>query len=132
MISNLQKARQGMVDLGLTPETYGAFWPWDMTPDNRMDWEYAHIDQTIERAKDVAKWRDGQNSQGTQATDVYEQKMDNLRSFLVEGGWSDDIAYSAWMVKDHLVIYNYSLVVAGELLVGAIMWAWASKPLWWD
>ena len=37
--------------------------------------------------------------------DVYEQKMDNLREFLKEGGRADWIAKNAWYIKNHLIVY---------------------------
>lgn len=120
MIENLEKHKAGLQGLGLTADMYGTLYPWKMTPDNRMDYQYKHIDSIISRAEDVKKWRDGQNSQGTQATDVYEQKMDNLREFMQEGGsWSDDIAYDAFEANKHPLFFWMTSwpVVFSELFV---------------
>lgn len=136
MIANLQKAKDGMVHLGLTPEMYSTNYPWHKTHDNRMDWEYNHLDQIIARAKDVQVWRDNASHQaGTQANDIYEQKMDNLRAFIKEDGWSDDIAHDAWSANFHSVYWwwtSWPIVLPGigliitrciSTLVRFAMWA---------
>jgi len=54
--------------------------------------------------------------------DVYNEKMDNLRGFLVEDGWSDWISYRAFFVHGYLwlVIWN-DIVSWGVYLVGFII-----------
>lgn len=109
MITELEAAKGGMHSLGLRNGTYGAFWGWEKTPDKKMDFQYAHIDAIIARAHDVATWRDTQstNAGAVQSTDVYNQKMDNLRNYLKADGWSDDIAKSAFIVQNYTWLWVF-------------------------
>lgn len=103
MIRELQESRSGMEHLNLDPSMYSTLVPWKKTPDNRMDYQYGLIDSVISRAEAVKEDRDRQMKQGgsDQLGDVYEQKMDNLRGFLKEEGWVDDIAAKAFVIKHH-------------------------------
>ena len=109
MIAELEKAKQGMKDLGLEEDMYGAFWPWGKTPDMRMDYQYKHIDAIIDRAWAVQEWINityGENATTTEYLgDVYEQKMKNVRKFIQDEGWSDDIAHEAYFVNYHIFYY---------------------------
>ena len=103
MLSELQQARQGMVNLGLEPGQYSTLKTWHQTPDNRMDYQYSIIDSVIERVRAVKEDRERQEAAGQsdQLGDVYETKMDNLRGFLKEEGWIDDIAKGAFVIEQH-------------------------------
>jgi hypothetical protein len=126
MIVQLNLCEQGMRNLGLTPDMYGAWLPWEQTPDIRMDYQYSHIDAIIERTKAVIEWRNETYTKNGSAPetlgDVYNTKMDNLRSFLVEDGWSDWISYRAFFVNNYLwlVIWN-DIVSWCVYLVGIII-----------
>lgn len=112
MILELSACVQGMRTLGLTPEMYGAWLPWEKTPDIRMDYQYNHLNAIINRTKAVIEWRNLTYTTNGSAPetlgDVYNEKMDNLRGFLVEDGWSDWISYQAFFVNEYLwvVIWN--------------------------
>jgi hypothetical protein len=112
MIIQLNLCEQGMRNLGLSPDMYGAWLPWEQTPDIRMDYQYSHIDAIINRTKAVIEWRNQTYTKNGTAPetlgDVYNEKMDNLRGFLVEDGWSDWISYRAYFVNGYLwlVIWN--------------------------
>jgi len=121
MKQELELAIDGMHGLDLEKDMYGAFWPWEKTPDRKMDYQYKHLSGILERVDAVIVWRDanyGENATGgTEALgDVYEAKMDNLREFLQEEGWSDWIAQDTFYVNNHLWIYLswiwYSVLVA--------------------
>jgi hypothetical protein len=120
MISNLQKCKQGMKDLGLTENMYDAYWQWDKVPHRQMAYQYQHIDSIISRANAVVQWRNenyGNESSGIPSEslgDVYETKMDNLRGFLQEDGWSDWIALGTYYSNYQLIYY------LGELI--SIIW----------
>ena len=45
--------------------------------------------------------------------DVYAQKLDNVRSFILNDGWSDDIAERA---------YAYNFYFLSTVLVGFAFW----------
>lgn len=114
MIVELQLAKQGMINSGLTEDNYGALI--FKKPSNSMAFQYNFLDSIIERAQAVQIWYNNvYNTNGsTQESlgDVYEQKMDNLREFILENGRSDWIANDAWYVKNHIVLY----------LFGALYW----------
>jgi hypothetical protein len=116
MISNLQKCKQGMIDLGLTENMYDAYWQWDKVPHRQMAYQYQHIDSIISRAQAVVQWRNenyGNESSGIPSEslgDVYESKMDNLRGFLQEDGWSDWIANGAYYANYHVIYYFGELI----------------------
>jgi Flp pilus assembly protein TadB len=107
ILIQLNDGRQAIVDAGLTEDMYGVFI--FKKPDNSMKFQYQHIDAIIERAESVQDWKDKVYANGTQAEtmkDVYTEKMDNLRNYIIgEGYRSDWIAKDTWMIKNHLFIY---------------------------
>ena len=108
MISELTKAVAGMRRLGLTDEMYGAYLPWERTPDVSMAFQYQYIDQLINRTEAVIAWRTLAYSGNTTPEtlgDVYEQKMDNLRSFMTEG-CSDRWVCTDWIARDVYYVYQ--------------------------
>lgn len=117
MKSELLLAIQGMEDLGLTRDKYGAFFAWDKTPDKRMSYQYDHLYGIVDRIDSVIIWYEhnyGENaSGGTEALgDVFEEKMDNLRAFLMEDGWSDWIGCDAFYIEHYLWIHLWWIWVA--------------------
>src|SRR3990172_974625 len=108
MISELTKAVTGMHRLGLTDDMYSAYFPWERTPDRSMGFQYEYIDQLINRTEAVITWRTLAYSGNTSPEalgDVYEQKMDNLRTFMTEG--CDHTAVcSDWIARDVYYIYK--------------------------
>lgn len=122
MISEIEKAKQGMLDAGLTPQDYGAVF--FKKPDNSMEFQYQFLDSIIERAKSVELWYnmtyDGKQTSTESLGDVYEQKMDNLREFIMENGRSDWIAKEAWMAKNHIFWYFGGYIMLFLLLIAAL------------
>ena len=120
METELIAAKEGMKSLGLTNDMYAAWLPWDKTPDRRMDWQYKHMDSILERVQEFKQWESQQIGSDTsqQMQDVYSQKLDNVRHFIYEEGWSDDVAEGAYA-------YNfYFLTTLGSffaLIVGFII-----------
>lgn len=110
MVENLQKARGGMVALGLRAELYGGLYLWEQTPDNRMSFTYDLVDSIIRRAEAVADDRERQIRAGTsdEFNDVFEEKMDNLRNFIKEEGWADDIAEDAYRAHNYSWYYLWT------------------------
>lgn len=139
MIENLQKAKDGMRSLGLSEQDYGTVLPWQKTPDNSMAFQYKYLDSVIGRAQDVITWREeASHNPGTQTTDIYEQKMGNLREFISpnEGGtWGDDVGEAAWDTKNYPVLnWLFSWVVLVPyffVAIGLIAWAIA-RGIWLD
>src|SRR5436190_19966149 len=87
MISELNKSVAGMHALGLVDRMCAGYFLWEQTPDRSMSFQYEYIDQLINRTEAVILWRTlAYNGNSTPETlgDVYEQKMDNLRSFMIE------------------------------------------------
>jgi len=108
MISELNKAVAGMRRLGLTDDMYAAYVPWERTPDRSMEFQYEYIAQLINRTESVILWRTlAYNGNSTPETlaDVYEQKMDNLRSFMTEG-CSDRLVCTDWIARDVYYVYQ--------------------------
>jgi len=127
MRAELIAAKNGMIELGLTNDTYGAWLPWDKTPDKRMDWQYRHIDSILVRIDEFEQWETTQAGKDTsqQMQDVYTQKLDNVRSFITQGGWSDDVAESAYAYNFYfwttvLSLFNFIgviIIVVGFMII---------------
>jgi len=143
MESQIDLAMQGMRQLGLTEDLYGKLMPWQQTPDWRMDYCYLHLQAIIDRCHEVIDWRNHQDLSSGQVTDIYNQKMNNLRGFIIEGGWSDWIAQNAFYVNYHPFYYvwwHIVGVIAGVFVVLAWIMAFAMlsavsddpiKLFWW-
>lgn len=109
MVSELNQAKEGLHSYHLQGDEYSTLLPWEQTPDNRMDYQYALIDSVIERAQAVKADRDRQQQQGTsdQLGDIYETKMDNLRDFIGpnsdggSSGWLDETGHGAYVIHEH-------------------------------
>jgi hypothetical protein len=126
MISELTACENGMRRLGLTPDLYGAWLPWEKTPDIRMDYQYNHIDAIINRTKAVIEWRNLTYTTNGSAPetlgDVYNEKMDNLRGFLIEDGWSDWISYRAFFINEYLWLVLWDDILCGFVyLLGVVV-----------
>lgn len=115
MIDELNAAVNGTENLGLRPDMYGKWFSWDRTPDNSVDYWLNHFKSVINRTEAVMEWRDGAYKNGTSVeslSDVYEQKMDNLRNFLKVGGWSDETFRKAYYVEYHPLWYWFPAFAA--------------------
>ena len=124
MIIEIQLAKDGMKSLNLDENMYGALI--FKKPDNKMSWQYNFLDSVIERAEAVIIWRDttygGQAAATEQLGDVYEQKMDNLREFLHEGGRADWIAEKVYFVNNNVLYYsNVSFFIYSILIFFIIL-----------
>lgn len=117
MENQIALAIQGMKQLGLTEDMYGKLMPWQQTPEWRMDYQYLHLQAIIDRCHEVIDWRNHQDLSNGQVTDVYNQKMNNLRSFIVEGGYSDYIAQSAFYVNLHPFYYVWWGAISAAIFV---------------
>src|SRR4030043_197420 len=109
MKSELELSVAGMKNLGLEEDMYDAYFYWDKVPAKKMDYQYNHVNSIIQRVDAVKQWRDENYAKGTGASeslgDVYEQKMDNLRGFLQEDGWSDWIAKGTYYANYYSWLY---------------------------
>ncbi len=123
MLEQLQMARQGMINAGLTDNDYGVFI--FKKPDNSMKFQYSHIDSIIERVEAVQQWKESTYGSDSVATenmgDVYEAKMTNLRNFIMEDTRSDWIAKDAWYVKYHFILYISWMVYMCSVLIECIL-----------
>lgn len=111
MLEELVAAKEGMKNVGLTDDMYNALFPWDKTPDRSMKWQYKHIDSIIIRINEFKQWESSQSltsGSSQQMKDVYTEKLDNVRSFIQEGGWSDDIAAGAYRLN-----FGFMYVLSG-------------------
>lgn len=118
MIGELELAKKAMLEAGLTKETYGAMF--FKKPDNSMAFQYNHIDSILERCRAVEDWYNQVyvKQSGTEILgDVYEQKMDNLRDFIMEDMRSDWIARDAWYIINHPIWYLTAWVWFSIILV---------------
>jgi hypothetical protein len=126
MKTEILKAKEGMKELGLDPQMNSKFWSWEKTYDYSMDWQYRHIDSIIIRINEFIAWANAQNNTGSQQMgDVYTQKLNNVREFVKnDGGWSDDIAYSAFYVYNHVFVQVYiPIIVLLVIVVGFVFFA---------
>jgi len=124
MEDQIALAIQGTKDLGLTVDMYGKLMPWQQTPDWRMDYCYLHLQAIIDRCHEVIEWRNHQDLSSGQVTDVYNQKMNNLRNFIVEGGYSDYAAKGAFYVNFHSFYYVWWKAIGAVMFV-FVIFAWA-------
>lgn len=143
MKTQLQECEQGMRELKLTSDMYGAFMPWDRVPNKQMAYQYQHIDSIIQRVDYVIEWRDAMYNNTTgiqpeQLGDVYNQKMDNLRSFIKAEGWSDWIAHDAYYTNHYMLLYIFSqlsvtLAVSLAIWLSFLVWSiWHNKEYMFD
>jgi len=56
--------------------------------------------------------------------DVYEQKMMNVRKFIKEDAWSDDIAHETYFANYHLFYYFLPWWISIIILLSAIYLFW--------
>lgn len=127
MIAEISKAIKGMETENLKPEDYGAFF--FKKPDNKMEWQYDFLDSIIERANAVIEWREKieKSTEVETLGDVYEQKMDNLREFLKENGRADWIASSAWVIKNHPIVYFWYVWLFPLAIITFFSWFLVSE-----
>lgn len=117
MRAEMVTVKQNMVAIGLTPDMYNVWIPWDKTADHQMAWQYKHIDSIITRIDEFTAWEKANGEQ--QLSDVYTAKLNNIRHFMSpnDGGtWSDDIARGAYLIN-----YQFGIVIMSVLgLLGII------------
>jgi hypothetical protein len=92
-----------------------------------MAFRYEHLDGIIERVTAVEEWySDVYENSGSAETmgDVYEQKMDNLRGFIMEDQRSDWIAKDAWFIEKHFIWYVTSPFLAILNLLSCSLGLW--------
>lgn len=90
MISEFQKAQQGISNLGLNNSDYSSLWWWKETPDHCIEFYIILLDSFIERAEDIIEWRNNVNVT-EDFNDVYRQKIINLQDELVTKDETTDI-----------------------------------------
>lgn len=132
MIVELNLSVRGMRGLGLREEMYSAFFPWERTPDRSMAFQYSFIDQLINRTEAVIAWRTLAYSGNTTPEtlgDVYEQKMDNLRSFMREG-CEEAAVCTDWIAREvYLLYYATPFYFDGPFASGAALGVVGSATL---
>ncbi len=128
----LLKAKQGMVDLKLTPDMYGRYWSWEKVPSTQMAWQYEHIDSTIVRIDEWQTWLNDQSSgnRTQQFNDVNSQKLKNLRDYIYgtnDGNYRtervDVIAQDTYVTNYHTFVYVFAGWIVIILMVLASVFA---------
>lgn len=130
MKQELQLAVQGMRDLGLDEKMYGVWLPWNKVPNNQMKWQYTHMSSVLTRVDEWQKWELAQNNTGSQQMqDVNTQKLNNVRFFIKDdGGWSDDIAESAYYINYYFYVIIMQIVMFISLILAFLFGAiWLFK-----
>lgn len=120
MIKELELYLDGIEELGIEEDDYGAFFSWDKTPDKRVSFWIEHVEGIINRTYSVISWRDQAYKNGSTPEslgDVYEQKMDNLRGFLKQGGWSDETVKDAYIIESALWWYFYPVIAIIMIII---------------
>ena len=114
MKAEILLAKQGMKDLSLESSDYCSILYWEQTPDCSMSMQYEYLDGLVDRVDSVIDWKDKMYAANNTAVetlgDVYEQKMDNLRYFLTEGGESDWIGRETYYAKNYPVIWWFNKI----------------------
>lgn len=114
--SELLLAKQGMIDAGLTNDTYGAFFSWDKTPDNSMQQQYVQLDQAIAMCDKLQAMDLNSTSYGTTLT--------NLQNYVYDAnGWADSVAYDAYCYNNYPFASVWAVVLAGVLMIIGIILA---------
>jgi hypothetical protein len=139
MLEQLNLAKEGMINEGLKPTDYGAYF--FKKPDNSMEFQYKHLDSIIERVNAVQEWKtrtySNESTQTESLGDVYETKMTNLRNFIMEDTRSDWIAKDTWFIKNHLIWYLsrgilFLFDVLGIFILLIIMFLFANIKGYYD
>lgn len=119
ILTQLNAGYTAINNSGLTPDDYGA-WIFKK-PNNKMTFQYQHLDAIIERAEAVKQWKEqvySNSSAGETMKDVYTEKMDNLRNYITAESYrSDWIAKSAWMLKYHFFYKVWVYLICIILIV---------------
>jgi len=131
MKENYIKAKQGMIDEGLTPDLYGKWFDWEKTADWQMNYTYQYMDGLIARC-------DYYINQTKQAnispfTDIYNQMIQNLRDESQRNGPVDWAARPAWVIKYAplyywgMAVWIFTIAVCGIIIIIAATYALESK-----
>ena len=117
MAENLQRAKQGMIEQGLSPEDCGRAFYWEQTPDYCMAYQYGYIDSLISSTQLQAAYYQGLKQNGTFNPVNYNDALNKQRAEFGRNGPADWVAEPAWMLKHYPLFYwNISAIVAAVLL----------------
>lgn len=112
--SELILAKQGMIDAGLTNDTYGTFWGFTHTPDNSMRQQYVQLDQAIGMC-DMLLTMD-------KDTASYGAALTNLQNYIYDdNGWADEVAESAYGYNNAPFLYWQCYAIAGVFAIMIIV-----------
>jgi len=132
MKENYIRAKQGMIDEGLTPDLYGKWFDWEKTADWHMNYTYQYIDGLIARC-------DYYINQTKQAnispfTDIYNQMIQNLRDESQRNGPVDWAAWPAWEIKyaplyylAGMAVWTFTLAACLVIILIAVAYALESE-----
>jgi hypothetical protein len=103
MAAYLNKTAAGMRALGLEPSDYGRAWSWEQTPDQRMDYNFAYIQNLTLRA--LFYFEKFARANISTFSDVYHSAIMNLRAEFNANGPIDWVAHPAFLLKYHPEFY---------------------------
>lgn len=110
MKSELLAAKQGMRNLGLTPDMYGRYWSWEQNPDVSMQWQYQCIDSMIVR---IDTWQQWQQSQFNRTTGEFSQQFTDVNSVqraAMRGAMSEGDHGIDGIAQDTFHTWNFTFV----------------------
>jgi hypothetical protein len=122
MLTELNSAKQAMINEGLKDDDYGAII--FKKSSNSMKFQYQHLDSIIERVQSVKEWEVKSQEQGNfeGMKDVYNEKMNNLRLYIhTEGERSDWIADDTWKIKNYLWFEILGVIVCLISIIGIVI-----------
>jgi hypothetical protein len=119
ILEELNATKAAMISEGLTPEMSSA-WIFKQ-PDNMMKFQYQHLDSIIARTQAVVEWKNKAygnttNNMPIETTDIYQQKIDNLRNYITQEVRSDWIAKGAWMLNKHNAFFVMTRILVPLLV----------------
>jgi len=127
MLEEVNLAQQGMVDLGLKETMYTEAFSWDQMPNKRMKFQFTYMEGLKERIQAVIDWKANTKNNSIESLgDVYEQKMMNLRKFIMEDAdghkqRSDWIAHDAWYYNMHPTLYWLGYIESTLFIITALI-----------
>ncbi len=134
LMSEIENALEGVEELGLEDDDYGAWFHWFKTEQVRVGYQTERLDNITIRLEELIEWRDTNNGTDQEMKDVYNNKFVNIRDYVHEDpsaagvGSADSIIEDAWFAKEHSFVY-LAPAILGILICVGMIWAVLFMPL---
>lgn len=128
LMSEIENALEGVDELGLEDDDYGAYFHWWSTEQVRVGYQTERLENITVRLEEIIEWRDTNVGTDQEMQDVYNKKFINIRNYVSEvtdveesSRTIDDIIENAWFAKEHAFVYLWPMMWI-LLLVMWISW----------